>query len=179
MSRMNRATGRVTANGPRKARNMRRVILTGRRYSSNVLYLGLQTKTTPCNIFRFWDEVAQCALSPFSCFSAAATRLRLLAADFESCLPAEASSSAPDEEGFVWKTEQFADLKIVRYQIPGWEKLSERQQALVYCLNMAGIEWPGHHVRPEQPLQPPHPSAAGGHLPQLRRRSCREGMEGV
>lgn len=60
-------------------------------------------------------------------------------ADFESCLPAEASSSAPDEEGFVWKTEQFADLKIVRYQIPGWEKLSERQQALVYCLNMAGL----------------------------------------
>lgn len=59
--------------------------------------------------------------------------------DFESCLPAEASSSAPDEEGFVWKTEQFADLKIVRYQIPGWEKLSERQQALVYCLNMAGL----------------------------------------
>ncbi|MCH1588261.1 MAG: hypothetical protein L7S02_03590, partial [Flavobacteriales bacterium] len=60
-------------------------------------------------------------------------------ADFESCLPAESSSSAPDEEGFVWKTEQFADLKIVRYQIPGWEKLSERQQALVYCLNMAGL----------------------------------------
>ena len=60
-------------------------------------------------------------------------------ADFESCLPAEASSSAPDEEGFVWKTEQFADLKIVRYQIPGWEKLSERQQALVYSLNMAGL----------------------------------------
>tara|TARA_B110000003_G_scaffold93294_1_gene95401 strand:- start:1802 stop:3829 length:2028 start_codon:yes stop_codon:yes gene_type:complete len=59
--------------------------------------------------------------------------------DFESCLPAEASSSAPDEEGFVWKTEQFADLKIVRYQIPGWEKLSKRQQALVYCLNMAGL----------------------------------------
>lgn len=59
--------------------------------------------------------------------------------DFEACLPAEASSSAPDEEGFVWKTEQFADLKIVRYQIPGWEKLSERQQALVYCLNMAGL----------------------------------------
>ena len=58
--------------------------------------------------------------------------------DFESCLPAEASSSTPDEEGFVWKTEQFADLKIVRYQIPGWEKLSERQQSLVYCLNMAG-----------------------------------------
>ena len=48
-------------------------------------------------------------------------------------------ASAPDDNGFVWKTEQFADLKIVRYQIPGWEKLSPKQQALVYCLNMAGL----------------------------------------
>jgi len=48
-------------------------------------------------------------------------------------------ASEPDEDGFVWQTEQFADLKIVRYQIPGWEHLSKRQQALVYCLNMAGL----------------------------------------
>ena len=27
----------------------------------------------------------------------------------------------------------------MRYQIPGWEKLSDKQQALVYCLNMAGL----------------------------------------
>ena len=47
--------------------------------------------------------------------------------------------SAPDEDGFVWKTEQFADLKLIRYQIPGWEQLSAKQQALVYCLNMAGL----------------------------------------
>lgn len=48
-------------------------------------------------------------------------------------------ASEPDEEGFIWQTEQFADLKIVRYQIPGWEQLNQRQQALVYCLNMAGL----------------------------------------
>ena len=48
-------------------------------------------------------------------------------------------ASEPDEEGFVWQTEQFSDLKIVRYQIPGWEQLNQRQQALVYCLNMAGL----------------------------------------
>ncbi|MAO45815.1 MAG: dihydrofolate reductase [Crocinitomicaceae bacterium] len=57
--------------------------------------------------------------------------------------PADASgnvgASEPDDDGFVWQTEQFADLKIVRYQIPGWEQLSQRQQALVYCLNMAGL----------------------------------------
>ena len=59
--------------------------------------------------------------------------------DFEAAPVVESKASAPDEAGFVWKTEQFADLKIVRYQIPGWDKLSDKQQSLVYCLNMAGL----------------------------------------
>ena len=59
--------------------------------------------------------------------------------DFEAAPAVESKASAPDEAGFVWKTEQFADLKIVRYQIPGWDKLSDKQQSLVYCLNMAGL----------------------------------------
>ena len=61
--------------------------------------------------------------------------------DFQTLDPESISvgASEPDEDGFVWQTEQFADLKIVRYQIPGWEQLSQRQQALVYCLNMAGL----------------------------------------
>ena len=59
--------------------------------------------------------------------------------DFEAAPAVESTASAPDKAGFVWKTEQFADLKIVRYQIPGWDKLSDKQQALVYCLNMAGL----------------------------------------
>jgi dipeptidyl-peptidase-3 len=61
--------------------------------------------------------------------------------DFKILDPATVSvgASEPDEDGFVWQTEQFEDLKIVRYQIPGWEHLSERQQSLVYCLNMAGL----------------------------------------
>ena len=59
--------------------------------------------------------------------------------DFEAAPTVESTASAPDDAGFVWKTEQFADLKIVRYQIPGWDKLSAKQQALVYCLNMAGL----------------------------------------
>lgn len=55
--------------------------------------------------------------------------------------PAQVTPSAgePDADGFVWQTEQFADLKIIRYQVPGWEQLSPQQQALVYCLNMAGL----------------------------------------
>ena len=59
--------------------------------------------------------------------------------DFQSLEATSVVASEPDYDGFVWQTEQFADLKIVRYQIPGWDKLNKRQQALVYCLNMAGL----------------------------------------
>jgi len=48
-------------------------------------------------------------------------------------------ASEPDASGFVWQTEQFADLKMIRYQVPGWEQLSAQQKALVYCLNQAGL----------------------------------------
>jgi dipeptidyl-peptidase-3 len=48
-------------------------------------------------------------------------------------------ASEPDASGFVWQTEQFADLKLIRYQVPGFDQLNERQQALVYCLNQAGL----------------------------------------
>ena len=59
--------------------------------------------------------------------------------DFAAAPAVDKKASEPDADGFVWKTEQFADLKLIRYQIPGWDKLSPKQQALVYCLNMAGL----------------------------------------
>ena len=43
-------------------------------------------------------------------------------------------------ENFQWQTEQFADLKINRYQVPGWEKLSPKQRIYVYYLTQAGYE---------------------------------------
>lgn len=67
----------------------------------------------------------------------------------QSCAP----KPAPKEEAAVEKTdtkektdkfeflsEQFADLKIVRYQIPGWENLSLQQKKLAYYLTQAGYE---------------------------------------
>lgn len=45
-----------------------------------------------------------------------------------------------DTANFSWQTEQFADIKIVRYQIPGWEKLTTQQRKLVYFLTQAGYE---------------------------------------
>ena len=57
-----------------------------------------------------------------------------------STAPMMSQSESPDAPNeFVWQTEQFADLKIIRYQVPGWDQLSNRQQALVFCLNMAGL----------------------------------------
>jgi dipeptidyl-peptidase III len=35
--------------------------------------------------------------------------------------------------------EQFADLKVLRYQIPGWENLTLKEQKLVYYLIQAGL----------------------------------------
>lgn len=40
---------------------------------------------------------------------------------------------------FNYNVEQFADLKILRYQIPGWENLTLKEQKLVYYLTQAGL----------------------------------------
>jgi dipeptidyl-peptidase-3 len=45
---------------------------------------------------------------------------------------------AEKKDDFVWQTEQFADIKILRYQIPGWEKLSLKQKQFAYYLSEAG-----------------------------------------
>ncbi len=40
---------------------------------------------------------------------------------------------------FDYNVEQFGDVKVLRYQIPGWEKLSLKEQKLVYYLTQAGL----------------------------------------
>jgi dipeptidyl-peptidase III len=42
-------------------------------------------------------------------------------------------------DDFEYLAEQFADLKLIRYQIPGWEKLTAQQKELVYYLYEAGL----------------------------------------
>ncbi|MEI6684036.1 MAG: dihydrofolate reductase [Bacteroidota bacterium] len=49
---------------------------------------------------------------------------------------------APAEKGkekFKYLTEQFADAKILRYQVPGFESLSLKQKELVYYLSQAAL----------------------------------------
>ena len=43
------------------------------------------------------------------------------------------------EDGFVYKTEEFADVKILRYKIAGWDQLTEDQKKLCYYLYQAGL----------------------------------------
>ena len=43
-------------------------------------------------------------------------------------------------ENFEWVAEDFADIRVLRYQIPGWEELSLKQQEYVYYLTQAGYE---------------------------------------
>ncbi len=42
-------------------------------------------------------------------------------------------------ENFAYQTEQFADIRILRYNIPGFEKLSLQQKKLAYYLYEAGL----------------------------------------
>lgn len=51
---------------------------------------------------------------------------------------AQTEEKSTEIEEFVWMTEQFADLKIIRYQVPGFDQLSLQQKKLVYYLTQAG-----------------------------------------
>jgi len=74
-----------------------------------------------------------------------------MAALLSACSPQEKKEAEPvvqeetnndqviGEDGFVWQTEQFADIRIVRYKIPAWDSLSTKQKELVYYLTQAGL----------------------------------------
>jgi dipeptidyl-peptidase III len=48
-------------------------------------------------------------------------------------------SNMDTEDDFKFQTEQFADLAILRYQIPHWEKLTPKQKELAYYLYEAAL----------------------------------------
>lgn len=59
--------------------------------------------------------------------------------DWELDTTQTAPKQVVDEDGFTWQTEQFADLKIIRYQVPSWDGLTPKQRELVYYLCQAGL----------------------------------------
>ena len=44
-----------------------------------------------------------------------------------------------EEQGFEYVVDQFADLRILRYQVPGFDELSLKEKKLVYYLTQAGL----------------------------------------
>lgn len=52
-------------------------------------------------------------------------------------MPTDSASKAKDD--FRYLVEQFADIKIMRYQVPGFDELPLRQQELVYYLSQAAL----------------------------------------
>ncbi|HSP40077.1 MAG TPA: hypothetical protein VLN46_01505 [Gillisia sp.] len=51
-----------------------------------------------------------------------------------------ADAQTAQSADFNYTVEEFADIKILRYQIPGWEDLTLKEQTLVYYLVQAGLE---------------------------------------
>lgn len=51
------------------------------------------------------------------------------------CLSAAEPAAAP----FEYKADRFADIQVLRYQVPGFEQLSLRQKQLAYYLYQAGL----------------------------------------
>ena len=66
--------------------------------------------------------------------------LMLLFAFAIGCTPNQKEAEEVTQEKFEYLAEQFADLKIIRYKIPGFDQLSTSQKALVYYLTQAGLE---------------------------------------
>lgn len=55
---------------------------------------------------------------------------------------AKDKSARPDTlatDSFKWQVDQFGDVRVLRYKVPGWEELSLQQKKLAYFLTMAGL----------------------------------------
>jgi dipeptidyl-peptidase-3 len=46
---------------------------------------------------------------------------------------------AHSDQDFDWSVDKFADIEVLRYQIPGWDKLSSQQRIYTYYLVEAGL----------------------------------------
>ena len=63
----------------------------------------------------------------------------LLSCGEDTAKKSMSESNKKETSTFNYNVEQFADIKILRYQIPGWENLTLKEQKLVYYLTQAGL----------------------------------------
>ena len=57
----------------------------------------------------------------------------------EDTKKAEDKTEVVETKPFEYNVEEFADIMVLRYQIPGWENLTLKEQKLVYYLTQAGL----------------------------------------
>jgi len=58
---------------------------------------------------------------------------------FMSFMPEKRKNAPADSKAFKWISEQFADARILRYKVPGFEDLSLKQKELIYYLSQAAL----------------------------------------
>ena len=51
----------------------------------------------------------------------------------------EIMTETHSDENFEWSVDKFADIEVLRYQIPGWDKLTPKQRIYTYYLVEAGL----------------------------------------
>ena len=56
-----------------------------------------------------------------------------------SCNPNEEMNAEEKHDNFEWQVDRFADIKVLRYQIPSWADLTPKQRIYAYHLNQAGL----------------------------------------
>ncbi len=71
--------------------------------------------------------------------------MAVTAALLSSCGGAKTTTAEADK--FDYTVEQFADLQILRYKVPGFEELTLKQKELIYYLTEAALEGQGHLIR--------------------------------
>ncbi len=56
-----------------------------------------------------------------------------------SCNPQEEMHTKDSQSDFQWQVDRFADVKVLRYQIPSWKDLTPKQRIYAYHLTQAGL----------------------------------------
>lgn len=65
--------------------------------------------------------------------------MAMTAMAMSACSGQKADEAGPARESFDYVVDQFADLQILRYQVPGFESLSLQQKRLLYHLSEAAL----------------------------------------
>jgi dipeptidyl-peptidase-3 len=65
--------------------------------------------------------------------------LLVIVVSLMSFMPEKNKNEVTNAKAFKWITEQFADAKILRYKVPGFDTLSLKQKELIYFLSQATL----------------------------------------